>query len=79
LNHKESSKQPRELARFYSIEDSGRSLMYAKKAYDLGNKEASELIYWYYIQNICEDKENINKADYYLKEWLTTGDEPSNY
>ncbi|HCZ9325006.1 TPA: sel1 repeat family protein, partial [Proteus mirabilis] len=79
LNQKESSKQQLELARFYSIEDSGRSLIYAKKAYDLGNKEAAELIYWYYMQNICEDKDNINKADYYLKEWLTTGEEPSKY
>lgn len=31
LNQKESSKQQLELARFYSIEDSGRSLIYAKK------------------------------------------------
>ncbi len=31
------------------------------------------------MQNICEDKDNINKADYYLKEWLTTGEEPSKY
>lgn len=58
------------LSEFYLNKDSDKSFFYADKAYKLGNKKASQYIYQYYFENLCEDKNNINEVKHYFKEWL---------
>ncbi|HEJ9485968.1 TPA: sel1 repeat family protein [Proteus mirabilis] len=78
MKQEESDKKLLELARFYSYEDRQKSFTYAEKAYDLGNKKASKYLYNYYMENICEDKDNINKATNYFQEWIETEKPRSN-
>ncbi len=78
MKQEESDKKLLELARFYSYEDRQKSFIYAEKAYNLGNKKASEYLYNYYMENICKDKDNINKATNYFKEWIETEKPRSN-
>lgn len=75
MNMEDGNEKQLKLAKFYQRNDNIKSLNHAKDAYRLGNKEAGWLLYSHYIENICEDKDNINKAAHYLKEWLTTSEQ----
>lgn len=70
MKEEDSDKKWLSLAELYYHYDPEKSLFYAEKAYDLGNEKASQYIYNYYMDSICEDKNNINKAADYLKKWL---------
>ncbi|WP_193016501.1 MULTISPECIES: hypothetical protein [Gammaproteobacteria] len=78
MKQEDNDKKLLELARFYSYEDRQKSFVYAEKAYNLGNKKASEYLYKYYMENICEDKDNINKVANYFKKWIETEKPRSN-
>lgn len=66
------------LAKYYSSEDIDKSFIYAEGSYNLGNKKASQYLYNYYVENICKNKDNINKAANYFKEWIETEKPHSN-
>ncbi len=70
LKKKDDNKSLLLLSEFYFNKDSEKSLFYADKAYKLGVSQASQYIYQYYFENRCEDKNNINEAKRYFKEWL---------